>query len=89
MQRDPQERVPEWEEIAAVACAVQNIWIGCASLGLGGYWSSPKTIDYMHEFTSMEVGEKCLGLFYLGYHNQPQLAKNRTSWQQKVAWITD
>ncbi len=87
MQRDPKESVPEWEEIAAVACAVQNIWIACGQLGLGGYWSSPKSIENMHEFTPMADGERCLGLFYLGYHNQPRMTRNRTPWQEKVVWI--
>ena len=35
MQRDPEERVPEWEELAAVACAVQNMWFTCTAFGIG------------------------------------------------------
>ena len=27
MQRDPAESIPEWEEIAATAMAVQNMWL--------------------------------------------------------------
>ena len=29
MQRDAKERIPEWEEIAATAMAVQNMWLQC------------------------------------------------------------
>jgi len=29
MQRDPKERIPEWEEIASTAMAVQNMWLTC------------------------------------------------------------
>ncbi|MBT8265363.1 MAG: nitroreductase, partial [Bacteroidia bacterium] len=50
MQRDPNESLPEWEEIAATAMSVQNLWLMATELGLGGYWSSPKMINYMHEF---------------------------------------
>ena len=42
MQRDPGERIPEWEELASVACAVQNMWLSATSYGIGAYWSSPK-----------------------------------------------
>ncbi len=89
MQRDPAESVPEWEEIAAVACAVQNLWISAGALGLGGYWSSPGSIANMGSFISLAPGERCLGLFYLGHHNQPVLPKKRSPWSQKVTWISD
>ena len=29
MKRDLKESVPEWEEIAATAMAVQNMWLTC------------------------------------------------------------
>jgi len=41
MQRDPSESLPEWEEIAATAMAVQNMWLCCTEMGIGCYWSSP------------------------------------------------
>jgi len=37
MYRDPKESVPEWEEIAAVSMAVQNIWLSAAEYGIGMY----------------------------------------------------
>src|SRR5690606_13465824 len=36
--------VPQWEELAATACAVQNLWLAASAAGIGGYWSSPGTI---------------------------------------------
>ena len=88
MQRDPKQSVPEWEEIAAVACAVQNLWIASGALDLGGYWSTPKAIANMDSFTELGAGEKCLGIFYLGHHNQAFVAKKRSSWMEKVTWIS-
>lgn len=67
MQRDPKESLPEWEEIAAISMAVQNMWLLCTELEIGCYWSSPGTIQYMNEFFDFEPGEKCLGFFYMGY----------------------
>src|ERR1044072_1625277 len=32
--------LPEMEEIAAVACAVENIWLTITAYGVGGYWST-------------------------------------------------
>jgi len=56
MQRDPKERVPEWEEIAATAMAVQNMWLTCTANEVGCYWSSPALIKYMNEFFEFEEG---------------------------------
>lgn len=67
MQRDPNASVPEWEEVAAVACAVQNIYLSVTAASLGGYWSTPGYfIDRAGEFLDLKKEERCLGLFYLG-----------------------
>lgn len=86
MQRDPEERVPEWEEIAAVACSVQNMWLSCTAYGIGCYWSSPRSIIEAEEFLKLGEGERCLGLFYMGYHQLPDLPGKRTPIAEKVVW---
>lgn len=58
--------VPEWEEIAAVSMAVQNMYLTCTANGIGCYWSSPKTVDHLKESLTIEENQKCLGLFYMG-----------------------
>jgi len=91
MNRDPKESVPEWEEIAAVACAVQNMWLACTALEIGAYWSSPGTIA-SHEFIDfleLEVGEKCLGLFYMGYYDDAPQEGKRTPIGPKVTWMNN
>lgn len=87
MQRDPNECVPEWEEIAAVAMAVQNMWLCCTELGIGSYWSSPGLIKYMDEFFDMQEGEKCLGFFYMGYYNGDLPEATRGAIEDKVTWL--
>ena len=47
MQRDPNESIPEWEEIASVSMSVQNMWLMATNLNIGGYWSSTKLINFM------------------------------------------
>lgn len=86
LQRDPEERVPEWEEIAAVAMAVQNMWLTCTELGLGCYWSTPRAILQADTFLGLEAGQRCLGLFYLGWHELPELAGVRGEAAEKVQW---
>ena len=87
MQRDPNECVPEWEEIAATAMAVQNMWLCCTEMGIGSYWSSPGLIKYMDEFFDLNVGEKCLGFFYMGYSDEEIAEQTRTPIADKVIWM--
>ncbi len=87
MQRDLEERIPEWEEVASVAMAVQNLWLTATSHNIGGYWSSPKLITHMGEFFNLQEGEKCLGFFYMGYYEAEIPLSKRSSLDDKVEWI--
>ena len=58
--------LPEWEEIAATAMAVQNMYLTCTAHGIGSYWSSPGMIKHLDEFLNLEENQKCYGLFYIG-----------------------
>lgn len=87
MQRDLKESIPEWEEIAATAMAVQNLWLTATQLGLGGYWSSPSYIKYMDEFFNFNKGERCLGFFYLGYYDQPAPKRVPSPIENKIEWL--
>ncbi|GJM33124.1 MAG: hypothetical protein DHS20C18_21250 [Saprospiraceae bacterium] len=86
MQRDPAESLPEWEEIAAVACGVQNMWLTCAAYGIGCYWSSPKSMIEAGEWLGLKPGERCLGLFYMGYCDLPDLPGKRRPIEEKIEW---
>lgn len=88
MQRDSKESVPEWEEIAATAMAVQNLWLACTAEAIGAYWSSPKVIEKFDQFFNLNEGERCLGLFYMGYYNEklPE-GERKTSISEKIEWI--
>ena len=86
MQRDPAQGIPEFEEIAAVACAVQNMWLSCTALGLGSYWSTPKAALEATEFLELAPGERCLGLFYMGWHEAPDIPGKRRPIAEKTIW---
>ena len=63
--------VPEWEEIAATAMAVQNMYLTSTAHGVGCYWSTPGMISYLGDFLNLTENQKCIGLFYMGKREQP------------------
>lgn len=87
MQADPEARVPEWEELAAVACAVQNMWLTCTEIGLGCYWSTPSAILDARDLLELGPGERCLGLFYVGWHEMPEIPGERGPIENKTRWF--
>jgi len=90
LHRDPQESVPEWEEVAAVACAVQNLWLSLGQYDLGGYWSSPGFVCGKYgQWPEAAANERCLGIFYIGHYKMPELPRLREDWREKVTFITE
>lgn len=81
--------LPEWEELAATACAVQNVALTAESLNVGGYWSSPPLIDHLGPFLHLQPNEKCIGLFYMGYHDAEARDARRTPMADKITWIAE
>jgi nitroreductase len=82
--------IPEWEELAAVSCAVQNMAISATSYQLGSYWATGgSAIEYVKTF-GLKDHEQSLGLFFIGYPDDLALSvkKRRTSIDKKVSWFT-
>lgn len=88
MQAHPQ-LLPEWEEIAAVAMAVQNMWLTCSAHKIGCYWSSPAAIQRMGNFIDLAENESCWGIFYMGHTDFEAPATKRTPIQDKCVWINE
>lgn len=79
--------IPEWEEIASVAMAVQNMWLACTELGIGSFWATPKAALEAGEFLGLDADERCLGLFYMGYSEQElPLGTRKTTMAEKTIW---
>lgn len=91
MKRDEKESVPEIEEIQAVACAVQNMYLTCSAYGLGGFYSTPKTLQSkeVKEFLGLGEQDKCLGLFYVGYPNEKWPKSRRKPIEYVSEWILE
>lgn len=89
MVRNTKINLPEWEEIAAVSSAVQNIALTCTAHKIGSYWSTKGVaIDYVVQFDLAE-NEKSLGLLYLGYYPKDLKSskKKRTPLSKKVIYL--
>tara|TARA_B100002052_G_C15818445_1_gene569348 strand:+ start:521 stop:1081 length:561 start_codon:yes stop_codon:yes gene_type:complete len=88
MRRSEVTKIPEWEEVAATAMAVQNIWISCVnSQNIGGYWSTPGAHNKLNKFLKLKNNERCLGLFYLGIHDSTKNRKKpRKNIQTDICW---
>jgi nitroreductase len=91
MKRDPNKKFPEVEEIAAVSCAVENIYLSVTAYGLGGYWTTGGVTynEKAKPFFGLGDDDKLLGFFYLGYVAIPSPAAQRRPLEEKVQWVKD
>ena len=91
MERQESEKIPEVEEIAAVACAVQNMHLSATAYGLGGYWSTGGGVytDEMKGFLKLGAADRCLGLFFLGYPAEEWPQSHRRPLEYMVEWIEE
>ena len=88
MLRHEASGLPEWEEIAAVACAVQNIYLSCTLKNLGCYWSTPKYICEHPEVLNLSKDEKCLGLVYVGVpKDNIEFTVEKGDVSEKIEWV--
>jgi len=89
MKRDPKGRIPEIEEIAAVSCSVQNIYLTITAYGIRGYWSTGGGAysEEMHKFLKLNNDEKCLGFFYLGLSDNSLREGERRHINEKTEWV--
>jgi nitroreductase len=89
MKRGSNPKIPEIEEIAAVSCAVQNMWLGATAMGIAAYWGSGGMTytPAMHTYLSLGDDDLVLGFFYLGYTDEPAATGRRIKpLSEKVLW---
>ena len=86
---DQRIALPEWEEISAVACAVQNIYLSLAAYNIGGYWSTGNLVESLEIRRHLELteNERFLGFFYLGVPAVQLPVINREPLGSRVKWI--
>tara|TARA_B100000768_G_C11284815_1_gene381675 strand:- start:14510 stop:15097 length:588 start_codon:yes stop_codon:yes gene_type:complete len=89
MRPEENSTIPEIENVAAVACAVQNMYLTCTAYGLGSYWSSPKYVYSEEMKTFLNIGEKdkCLGMFFMGYPEGEWPKSHRKPLEYVTEWF--
>ena len=84
------DQLPEIEEVAAVACAVQNIYLTISAYdNIGGYWSTGGItfIEEAKPLFGLGHDDLLMGFFYLGYIKTPSVSGKRKPIQEKVMWV--
>ncbi len=91
MKRSENKNIKEVEDIEAVACAVQNIYLSLTAYGLGGYWGSGGVTYYEEAKSFFGLGEqdRLLGFFYIGHIAVPSTGGTRKPLEEKVTWISN
>jgi len=89
MKRHADKNIPEFEEIAAVACAVQNMYLTAAAYNIGCYWTTGGVTsnEAAKPFFDLDTDDKLMGFFYVGVIATPSPLSNRTPITDKVKWI--
>jgi nitroreductase len=89
MKRDENKSLPEVEEIGAVFCAVQNMYLTATAYGVACYLSTGG-ITYFEEakkIFDLTPDDKLLGFLHIGIPKQKIYSGKRKPFQDKVVWI--
>lgn len=81
--------VPEIEEVCAVACAVQNMWLTASAHHVGCYWSTGGITFYEEAkpFFGLKEKDKLLGFLFIGTPKTEKWPRGkRKPAEDKVEW---
>jgi nitroreductase len=89
MKRDEKKSVPEIEEIGAVFCAVENMYLTAAAYGIGCYLSTGGVTNFEEakEFFGLGKEDKLLGFLNIGMPKGSLPEGRRKSIEEKVKWV--
>ena len=87
--RGKNANIPEWEELAATAAAVQNILLGAETLDIASFWSTGGQItkQSLKDYFELSDEENIIGAIYLGYSDKNPAGKRNTSIEEKTKWV--
>lgn len=91
MKRDEKKSVPEIEEIGAVFCAVENMYLTATAYGIGCYLSTGGITFFEEAKTFFGLGpdDKLLGFLNIGVPKGPSPEGRRKPAVEKVTWINN
>ncbi|MEO9069672.1 MAG: nitroreductase [Ginsengibacter sp.] len=92
MKRNEENRLPELEEIVAIGCAVENMYLSATAYGLGCYLSTGGITYFKETKSFFNLGEedKMIGFFYIGYPaSDVATLSKRQPIKDKVKWVME
>jgi nitroreductase len=90
MKRGEKANIPQVEEIAATAAAIQNMLLGATALGIASFWSSGGMThkQAMKDYLQLGAEDMVMGLVFLGYTDEPAKEGVREiPLAEKVKWL--
>ncbi len=89
MKRGRLPKIPALEEIAATACAVQNILLGATAAGIASYWGTGGMAlkPEMKTYLSLAEDDVVMGVLYLGYSDSMPSGERLIPLSEKVRWV--
>lgn len=89
MKRDEKKSVPEIEEVGAVYCAVQNMYLTMTAYGVAGYLSTGGVTYFEESKEAFGLGaeDKLIGFFHLGMPKGNVPDSKRKPISEKTVWI--
>jgi nitroreductase len=90
MKRGEKKNIPEIEEIAATACATQNMLLTAHAHAISAYWGTGGMCyeAITHQHFKLEPEDKIMGFLYLGYSDITSVEGYRNSTiQEKTTWV--
>ncbi|MBP9924464.1 MAG: nitroreductase [Cyclobacteriaceae bacterium] len=91
MKRDASKRLPEWEELGAVFCAIQNMYLTATAYGVGCYLSTGgiTTFEEAKTFFGLGADDKLCGFMQVGMPKGEPSESRRKPIADKVNWVTE
>jgi nitroreductase len=91
MKRDEGNRLPEWEELGAVFCAVQNMYLTATAYGAGCYLSTGGITNFEEakSFFGLGAEDKLCGFMFVGMPKGNVPDGRRKPINEKVKWIRE
>lgn len=82
-------KIVEIENIAAVACGVQNILLAAHARGLATKWSTGETArsEHVKRYFGLSPQHELIGFVYLGYPAEERRATHRVGHREKATWL--
>jgi nitroreductase len=91
MKRDPKASVPEIEEVGAVFCAVQNMYLTAHAYGVGCYLSTGGItyFDEARKLFGLDPEDKIIGFMHVGTPKAQPTGARRLPADEISQWISE